>query len=119
MFLSLILVRVAETVLTYEDPTRGQLMATGLGTWAGLLNTDLGPIFFSKFVDFVLCFSIDNAACALSTVPFNIQIQAIFDSTILPLHIPAVDLDATTESGGFENSLTDLSPLKCSSVREA
>lgn len=86
-------------------------MAADLGTWAGLSNTDLGPIFFTKLVDFGLsCFSVDDAACALSTVLLNFQIQAIFDSTILPLYIPAVGLNATTESGGFENSLTVFSP---------
>lgn len=94
-------------------------MVTDLGMWADLSNTDLGPIFFSKLVDFGLsCFRFDDAACALSTVLLNFQIQAIFDSTILPLYMPAVGLDATTESSGLENSLTVFSPFKCCSVRK-
>lgn len=86
----------------HEDPTRGQLVSTHLGNWAGLSKLELGPIFFSKLVDFGLpCFSVDAAACALSTVLLSFQIQAIFDSTILPLYMPAVGLNATTASGGF------------------
>lgn len=94
-------------------------MVTALGMWADLSNTDLGPIFFSKLVDFGLsCFRFDDAACSLSTVLLNFQIQAIFDSTILPLYMPAVGLDATTESNGLENSLTVFLPFKCCSVRK-
>lgn len=118
----MILVKGADTVLAeeHEDPTQGQLVATDLGTLAGLSETGLGLIFFSELVDFgLLYFSVDDAACALSAVLLNFQIQAIFDSTILPLYMPAMGLDDTTESVGFENSLPVFSRFKCCSVRKA
>lgn len=68
---------MAETVLAEEPkgPVQAQLGAADLGTWAGLSNTDLGLIFFSKLVDFGLwCFSVDDDACDFSAVLPNFQI---------------------------------------------
>lgn len=82
-------------------------------------NTDLGSILFSNFLDSgLLGFSSNDFACGPSIVLLCFQIQAIFDSTILPLYKPGVGLDATTDSGGLENSLTTFLPFPPCSVGE-
>lgn len=69
-------------------------------------NTDLDSILFSKFLHSGLIgFSSNGFAWGLSTMLRGFQIQAIFDSIILPLYRPGVGLDATTESDGLENFL--------------
>lgn len=92
----------------HEGLARGQPGATDPDLWAGLPNTDLDPIWQDSGLG---GFSLDDGACALFTVLLNLQTQATFDSTILPLYMPGVGLGATAASGAFEPSLAPDLPL--------
>lgn len=88
-------------------PTRGQPGAIEPRMWAGLPNTDLGPVLAE--------FSLDAAAPSTELLP--LQIHATLDSTILPLYMPGAGLEAA--GGGLNTSRTAVLPLISGAVREA
>lgn len=139
MFLELVLVSVAGTVLAggraERDAVGGRLVTAGLGTGTRPSNTDLDlvgagfclprpcrsatDLDLVKFVTLWLSGLVAGGfGSAPPTVALDFQMDPIFDWTILPLYMPGADLDVGTTAGGFGASAATFLCFTACSVRK-
>lgn len=140
MFLELVLVSVAGTVLAGGRAERnavgGRLVMVGLDTCASPSDTDLDlvgagfsvprpcrsatdlDLFFVKFPTLWLS-GLGAFGSAPPALALDFQMDPIFDWTILPLYVPGADLDDGTTAGGFGASAAIFLCFTACSVRKA